>query len=253
MTETEEQYVYVMSNISYPDDLLKIGWTREHPNIRANDLHTSGIPTPFNVEYVIITQEGSKLEKNIHEHLKTYRVNSNREFFKISKDELTQILIKDLTLELTPITEIIAPIDKKLRHGKWVNDIKLLYEKLEKETDVFFSKLRRKHTQLVVNENNNQKIVSLKTNKSSTDALDWVAFDDDTEEERIRKICYFINEDIIRYKKWVEELVNDYEKIKIRIGIVLLRQDNKLLKEMILETHRKLNNLKSEYIWKLDN
>ena len=179
-------------------------------------MHTSGIPTPFNVEYVIITQEGSKLEKNIHEHLKTYRVNSNREFFKISKDELTQILIKDLTLELTPITEIIAPIDKKLRHGKLVNDIKLLYEKLEKETDVFFSKLRRKHTQLVVNENNNQKIVSLKTNKSST-----VAFDDDTEEERIRKICYFINEDIIRYKKWVEELVNNYEKIKIRIGIVL--------------------------------
>ena len=69
-----------MSNPSFPGDVLKIGWTREHPNKRANDLHTSGIPTPFIVEYVIITSEGSKLEKQIHEHIKIYRINSNRAF-----------------------------------------------------------------------------------------------------------------------------------------------------------------------------
>ena len=63
MSENKEQYVYVMSNSSFPDDVLKIGWTREHPNIRAKDLHTSGIPTPFTVEYVIITPDGSKIEK----------------------------------------------------------------------------------------------------------------------------------------------------------------------------------------------
>ena len=44
MNETKEQYVYVMSNSSFPSDMLKIGYTKEHPSIRANNLHTSGIP-----------------------------------------------------------------------------------------------------------------------------------------------------------------------------------------------------------------
>ena len=93
INENKQQYVYVMSNPSFPEDILKIGWTREHPYIRANDLHTSGIPTPFIVEFIIITSEGSKLEKQIHNHIKSHRVNSNREFFKISKDELSEKLI----------------------------------------------------------------------------------------------------------------------------------------------------------------
>ena len=59
----KEEYVYVMSNPSFADDTLKVGWTRDHPNIRANDLHTSGLPTPFRVECVIVTNEGSKLEE----------------------------------------------------------------------------------------------------------------------------------------------------------------------------------------------
>ena len=68
-------------------------------------MHTSGIPTPFIVEYVIITPEGSKLEKQIHNHIKSHRVNSNREFFKISKDELSEKLINELMLELKSIVE----------------------------------------------------------------------------------------------------------------------------------------------------
>lgn len=89
-----EQYVYIMSNLSFPDDILKIGYTRDHPNIRANDLYTTGLPTPFIVDYIIITPDGSKLEKTIHEHIKQYRTNSNREFFKIQKYELVKILKK---------------------------------------------------------------------------------------------------------------------------------------------------------------
>ena len=99
-------YVYIMSNISYGDDVFKIGWTKKHPLKRAIELHTSGIPTPFVVESVITTMEGSKLEKQIHNHLTQYRMNDNREFFKISKDNLTKILTTELNLELTLITEL---------------------------------------------------------------------------------------------------------------------------------------------------
>ena len=62
------QYVYIFSNELYPDDLLKIGWTKRHPSLRARDLQTSGVPTPFTVEYVIITSNGRNLEKEMDFH-----------------------------------------------------------------------------------------------------------------------------------------------------------------------------------------
>jgi hypothetical protein len=123
MNESKEQYVYVMSNPSFSNDMLKIGWTREHPNIRANNLQTSGIPTPFIVEFVIITQTGFELEKQIHNYIKTYRVKSNREFFKISQCILVEILTKNLNLELTQITEIMVPNIKLPKYGKKINRI----------------------------------------------------------------------------------------------------------------------------------
>jgi len=123
--EKKVEYVYVMSNPSFADDTLKVGYTREHPSIRANDLHTSGLPTPFYVEFVIITNSGITLEKMIHEHIKQYRLISNREFFKISKDTLVEILEKELNLELKLINEINEP-HKKIK-GKKINEIKTLF------------------------------------------------------------------------------------------------------------------------------
>ena len=252
MNENNEQYVYVMSNPSFPKDMLKIGWTREHPNIRANDLHTSGIPTPFIVEYVIITPEGSKLEKQIHNHIKSYRVNSNREFFKIAKDDLTEILIKELMIELTPITEIIAPINTKMSYGKKVNELKFRYEQLKNEADELFSKLKKDKSELVIKKINNNKNVSIRTieTKYSITPLNFHGFEDD-DELRIKNAYYFINRDIIKYKEWLDDLIDNYEEIKNRIGIEKLRSDNKSFKEMILDTLKDFRNLKDEYIWDL--
>jgi hypothetical protein len=250
MNENKEQYVYVMSNPSFPADMLKIGWTREHPNIRANDLHTSGIPTPFIVEFVIITPEGSKLEKQIHNHIKSHRVNSNREFFKISKDELSEKLINDLMLELTPITDINTPINTKKTYHKKVNEIKSLYEELKKETDEFFSKLKKDKSELVITENNNKKYVSTRTIETeyNTTSLTPHGFEDN-DERHIKNAYYFINRDIIQYKEWLDDLIDNYEEIKNRIGIEKLRSDNKSFKEMILDTHKDFRNLKNEYEW----
>lgn len=250
MNENKEQYVYVMSNPSFPEDMLKIGWTREHPNIRANDLHTSGIPTPFIVEFVIITPEGSKLEKKIHKHIGKYRVNSNREFFKISKEELTKILVNDLMLELRQISEINPPIATKKIYGKKVNEIKLLLEELENETLEFFNQLKKDKTELVITEKNNKKIVSTRIIESEyyTHSLKTHGFEN-SDERRIKNAYLFINRDINQYKEWLDDLINNYEEIKNRISAEKLRNDKKLFKEMILDTHKDLHNLKSEYEW----
>ena len=149
--EQKEQYVYIMSNSCYNDDVFKIGWSSKHPFHRASQLNT-GAPTPFVVESVIVTPEGCKLERQIHNHLKQYRMESNREFFKISKDMLREILINELELVLTPVEEIDAIKEPKeckceycdkvytTRTGKWYhvkrcvkNPMHPMYLKLKKE------------------------------------------------------------------------------------------------------------------------
>jgi len=116
MNETKEQCVYVMSNPSYDDDVLKIGWTRKHQIKRA--MQATGVPTSFVVEFVIGTHEGLELETQIHNHLKEYRIETNRKFFKISKDMLREILTNELHLELTCTPEH----DESEKNGKYECD-----------------------------------------------------------------------------------------------------------------------------------
>ena len=102
------QYVYILSNESFPHDILKIGWTRCHPSLRAQNLQTSGVPSPFTVEYVIVTSSGRSLEKEIHCYLDEYRVSPKREFFKINKMNLHDILTNIMDLNLITIDELDA-------------------------------------------------------------------------------------------------------------------------------------------------
>jgi hypothetical protein len=247
MNNTKEQYVYIMSNPSFDDDVFKIGWTREHPIIRANDLYTSGLPTPFVVEYVIITTEGVKLEKQLHTHLKQYRMENNREFFKISKDNLIEILTTELSLQVTSITELDVPTNKRTNGS--ANKISEMYEMLKKDWNEFSSPLRKDKTELVVREINNQKIVNIKTNIYNKNALKAMAFDDGTEERQIRNAFYFIERDIEQYKQHVDNILHNYKEIKDRIGDKRLRECNKELKRWILDTHNDLHELKNKYIW----
>lgn len=254
MTTNKDEYVYIISNPSFTDDTLKIGWTRNHPIIRANDLNTTGLPTPFVVEAVIITQEGegSNLERRIHAHIKEYRLNSNREFFKISKDFLIEKLTNELNLEIVLIDDVIIPINTKIKihKSKKVNEIINLYETLKKESEEFFRKLERANTELVIKVINNKKhiiIIESDYNQSGEIYFDWW----NDEGSNIRSVCYFIKQDIEIYKEWVNDLINKYEEIKKDIGVLQLRADNKSTKNMILDTQKKLDNLKSEYIWEL--
>lgn len=249
MDETKEQYVYVMSNPSFPNR-LKIGWTKKHPNIRAKELNTTGLPTPFVVEFVITTYEGPKVETLIHNHIKKYRVTQNREFFQISKHELSNIIVNDLNLEVKSVTDISAPINTQKNNNNQVDEIKLLYEELKKEADEFFDKFKKENSELVVKEINNKKYVSIIEAHGQTP----LKFDvwDCGDEKRIKNDCFFINQDIDYYKETVNNLIHNYNEIKNRIGIKMLRSDNKELKELILTTQTNLHKLKSKYEWELE-
>ena len=101
------QYICFISNPSFGEDMFKISLTSKHPiteENEINEIYKSGIPTPFKVEFVIETSfDEDESDKNtIYNDLKEYHINPDKEFFKISKNELIQKLKSKFILR-TPL------------------------------------------------------------------------------------------------------------------------------------------------------
>lgn len=96
-------WVYVMSNPAMPG-YLKVGHTTDHYLMRAAQLHTTGVPAAFKVEYALKVTRCVELEKQAHRYLRAHRPSSNREFFTVSLAEAVQALERCLTdLGLAPL------------------------------------------------------------------------------------------------------------------------------------------------------
>jgi len=75
-------FLYILSNPAYPG-LLKIGYSREIPDARAQELYTTGVPSPFELEYYCIAEGGEALEATVHDGLAEFRYREDREFFRV--------------------------------------------------------------------------------------------------------------------------------------------------------------------------
>jgi hypothetical protein len=64
--------------------LLKVGKTQMHPDERADQLWTTGVPFPFRVEKTLEVNDLDKAERLAHQILSNARVHPAREFFEIS-------------------------------------------------------------------------------------------------------------------------------------------------------------------------
>lgn len=99
------EHVYCLKNESMPG-LLKIGRTTGSIRKRANQLSKdTGVPSQFIPVMKIKTKDCKYLEKLVHSHLKTYRNNPKKEFFKISEDELYTKLTEEMNLTVTRIND----------------------------------------------------------------------------------------------------------------------------------------------------
>ena len=102
--ENRNQVVYVLTNPAMPG-LVKIGrTTREDPQVRMNELYTTGVPFPF--ECVIAKQiedgRADQLEQALHTAFHPDRVNPSREFFAISIERVKALLSAWPGTEVTP-------------------------------------------------------------------------------------------------------------------------------------------------------
>jgi hypothetical protein len=89
------EFVYVLVNTSVPN-MVKIGMTTNTPTQRAHEIsRATGVPTPWIPIFEFRCFRSDLLEAEVHEYLRTYRVNRHREMFSI--DSYTaQKVIEDL-------------------------------------------------------------------------------------------------------------------------------------------------------------
>ena len=89
--------VYIISNLgSFGENVFKIGMTRRlYPQDRVNELGSASVPFKFDVHSFIFSEDAVGLEKKLHDMLNDKRlnkVNLRKEFFKISIEELEELI-----------------------------------------------------------------------------------------------------------------------------------------------------------------
>lgn len=92
-------YVYIISNIgSFGENVYKIGMTRRlEPMDRIDELGSASVPFKFDVHAMIFSEDAPKLEAALHrafDSKKVNMVNSRKEFFKVTLEEIESV-VKD--------------------------------------------------------------------------------------------------------------------------------------------------------------
>ena len=87
-------FVYILTNPSYKDNIIKIGYTINLKN-RLAQLDKTGVPTPFEPYMTVETAKYKHLETVIHrelDKLTDFRTRQNREFFEIDPIDAADLL-----------------------------------------------------------------------------------------------------------------------------------------------------------------
>lgn len=151
----EPGFVYILTNPSFKDDIVKIGLTSGTVEKRMKELHTTGVPTPFEKYASIMTSKYEEVERFMHHSLSLLcegcRVNDNREFFKVGPEKALSFMMEIAELlddaEITTCNERarkdhVEIVRKKSLSGKeeWVASAHFKGVELE-EASHFIDKL----------------------------------------------------------------------------------------------------------------
>jgi len=95
------QIVYVLTNPAMPG-LVKIGKTNQSEvDGRMRQLYGTGVPLPFECAFACQVADATDVEKALHFAFGHFRLNPNREFFKLEPERVIALLklleVKDVT------------------------------------------------------------------------------------------------------------------------------------------------------------
>ena len=117
-------YVYIISNIgAFGENVYKIGMTRRlDPQDRIDELGDASVPFNFDVHAMIFSDDAPSLETALHkafEDRKLNMVNTRREFFNVTLDEIKEVVKKnfDKTVEFIDVPDAEQyRISQKIKH-----------------------------------------------------------------------------------------------------------------------------------------
>lgn len=93
-------FVYIISNIgSFGEGVYKIGVTRrDDPEARVNELSNASVPFKYDVHAFIFSDNAFDLETELHnkyDYCRVNKVNNRKEFFKLTKKDIEDIVNKN--------------------------------------------------------------------------------------------------------------------------------------------------------------
>lgn len=84
-------YVYIIKNMSFDDDVWKIGVTKRTVEERLKELYNASVPYKFLPVCIIYSEDCYALESALHKEFDKYRVNKvnkHKEFFKLPLEKI---------------------------------------------------------------------------------------------------------------------------------------------------------------------
>ena len=107
--QTKKGFVYVISNVgSFGENIYKVGMTRRlEPQERVQELSNASVPFPFDIHYLIFSENAPELEYNLHQALDKFRVNKSnfrKEYFKTDLNNIVEA-IKSFDYEPKPYND----------------------------------------------------------------------------------------------------------------------------------------------------
>jgi len=111
--ETKSGHVYIISNLgSFGENVYKIGMTRRlEPMDRVKELGDASVPFTFDLHAMIFSENAPELENLLHKEFDDRRINKvnyRKEYFRVSLDEIEQVIIDKYEKEVDFIKVIEA-------------------------------------------------------------------------------------------------------------------------------------------------
>ena len=96
--ETKSGHVYIISNLgSFGENVYKIGMTRRlEPMDRVKELGDASVPFTFDLHAMIYSENAPELENLLHKEFDDRRINKvnyRKEYFRVTLDEIEQVII----------------------------------------------------------------------------------------------------------------------------------------------------------------
>lgn len=112
-------FVYIISNIgSFGENIYKIGMTRRlEPMDRIKELSSASVPFEFDVHAMIFSSDAPGLESALHktfEKSSVNLVNMRKEFFKVSLDEIKEVVHRSYN---NTVEFIMVPVAREYRQS----------------------------------------------------------------------------------------------------------------------------------------